>query len=522
MIAPAELAALMRSDAPHAVLDLREKAAYETGHIFRATSLPRRLLEFRLPALVPATATPLVVCDEDGRLAALATPTLRELGYTELRALAGGLAAWRAAGRPLVQGINVPSKVFGERMLHEQKTPQITPHALQERLARGDDLVIVDSRTPEEYARGCIPGAVSVPGGELVLRIAELVERPETTIVVHCGGRTRSYLGAESLRRMKLPNPVLALENGTMGWELAGLAQERGAARWAPPVSAKGRALALSTAKRVAAEDGVRFVLPDELEALQARSRHENLYVLDVRTADEYTAGHVAGAVWAPGGQAVQATDEYVAVRAATIVLACDGFGRSVMTAAWLRRMGFPRAAVLAGGLAAWQQAGGAVETGHPVVTPAGYAAARARVATVKPGDLGDALVLSADQSDAYARGHVPGAAWLCRSRLELKIGEITPDKARPIVVTCADGLASTLAAATLARLGYTAARVLEGGARAWEQAGRALELGKTRLLDTPDDVVPRAYERGREAMERYLRWEEALDQEGRSPNRLL
>ena len=520
MIAPAALAALMPSAAPHAVLDLREKGTYETGHIFRATSLPRRLLEFRLPRLVTATATPLAIYDEDGRLAQLAAPTLRELGYTDVRALAGGLAAWRAAGRPVVQGINVPSKVFGERMLHEMKTPQIPPHELAGRIARGEDLVIVDSRTPEEYARGCIPGAVSVPGGELVLRIGELVERPETTIVVHCGGRTRSYIGAESLRQMRLPNPVVALENGTMGWELAGLTLERGAARWAPPVTAKGKALASLAAKRVVAEEGIRFVSPDELRALQAG--RENLYVLDVRTADEYAAGHLPGAVWAPGGQAVQATDEYVAVRAATIVLVCDGFVRSVMTAAWLRRLGLPNVAVLAGGLPAWEQAGGGVEQGQAVAVPAGWEAARRSVAHAKPGDLGQALVLSVDQSDVYARGHVPAAAWLCRSRLELTIAAAAPDRGQSIVVTCADGYASTLAAATLGRLGYGRTRVLEGGTRAWEAAGLPVERGRTRLLDEPDDVVLKPYERGREAMERYLRWEEDLDQEGCSPSRLL
>ncbi|MBI2161913.1 MAG: sulfurtransferase [Candidatus Rokubacteria bacterium] len=522
MIAAAELAALMRSAAPHAVLDLREKGAYERSHIFRATSLPRRLLEFRLPGLVTATATPIVIYDEDGRLAELAAPTLRELGYTDVRRLAGGLAAWRAAGRPVVQGINVPSKVFGERMLHEMKTPQLPPHELAGRIERGEDLIIVDSRTPEEYARGCIPGAVSVPGGELVLRIGELVERPETTIVVHCGGRTRSYIGAESLRTMRLANPVVALENGTMGWELAGLTLERGAARWAPPVTAKGKALAESTAERVAAEEGIRSVSPDELRALQAKKPKENLYVLDVRTADEYAAGHLPGAVWAPGGQAVQATDEYVAVRAAAIVLVCDGFVRSVMTAAWLRRLGFPNVAVLAGGLPAWAQARGAVDQGQPVAIPAGYEAARRSVAHAKPGDLGGALVLNVDQSDVYARGHVPGAGWLCRSRLELKIAEIAPDKSQPVAVTCADGYASTLAAATLGRLGYGRTRVLEGGTGAWERAGLPVERGRTRLLDTPDDVVLKPYERGREAMERYLRWEEDLDEQGRSPNPLL
>ena len=523
MIAPAELARLTQSSTPHALLDLREKATYERGHIYRATSLPRRLLEFRLLTLVPARATPLVVCDEDGRLAALARPTLAEMGYTDVRVLAGGLTAWRAEGRPLVEGINVPSKVFGERALHECKTPQLTPHELQKRIERGDDLVIVDARTAEEYARGCIPGAWSVPGGELVIRIAELVRRPETTIVVHCGGRTRSYIGAESLRRMQLPNPVVALENGTMGWELAGLTLERGAARWAPAPSARSRAVATLTAKRVAAEDGLTFISPDDLAMRLARREYlNNLYVLDVRTADEYAAGHVAGAVWAPGGQAVQATDEYVAVRAASIVLVCDGFARSVMTASWLRRMGFPDVAVLAGGLPAWTAAGGAVAREHPTVVPFGWEAARQRVTRVAPGDLGTGLILSVDQSDAYARGHVPGARWLCRSRLEWTVGTLAPERQAPIAVTCADGVASTLAAATLDRLGYTAVSVLEGGTRAWADAGLAVEDGRTRLADEPDDVVLKPYERGREAMERYLRWEADLDQDGRSRSRLL
>ena len=518
MLTPDELAALMAGDTPHALLDLREKGAYERGHVFRATSLPRRLLEWGLPALVPARATPIVLCDADGRLAELAAPTLLELGYTNVDALAGGLAAWRAAGRPLVEGLNVPSKVFGERMLHELATPEIAPRELLQRLERGDDLVIVDSRTPEEYARGCVPGAVSMPGGELVLRIGELVTRPETTIVVHCGGRTRSYIGAESLRRMKLPNTIVALQNGTMGWTLAGLALERGAARWAPPVSPRSRARAADVARRVAAEDGVPAVPPDELAARLARDDGENLYVLDVRTVDEYAAGHVPGAVWAPGGQAIQATDEYVAVRAACIVLVCDDLVRSVMTASWLRRMGFPRVGVLAGGLAAWERAGRALERGRPSTAPAGLPQARARVAGVKPGDLGGALVLDVDQSDAYARGHVPGAAWLCRSRLELRIGGVAPDTRAPIVLTCGDGTASTLATATLGRLGYGAARVLEGGTRAWAEAGLPLERGATRLLDEADDVVAKPYDRGREAMVKYLRWEEALDREGRSP----
>jgi rhodanese-related sulfurtransferase len=519
MLTPDALANLMTGDAAHAVLDVRERGAYERGHVFRTTSLPRRQLEIRMPALVTAPATPIALVDADGTLAPLAAATLSAMGYSDVRRLEGGLAAWRAAGLPLVQGVNVPSKVFGEHALHAMKTPQIAPRELARRIERGDDLVIVDSRTVEEYTRGCIPGAISVPGAELVPRIGELVERPATTIVVHCGGRTRSYIGAESLRRMRLPNPIVALENGTMGWELAGLTLERGATRSAPPPGARSRTLAETTAARVAAEDAVRFVDPDALATRWAERRRRNIYIVDVRTAEEYAAEHVADAVWAPGGQAVQATDDYFAVRDAGFVFVCDGGARSVMTAAWFQKMGFPDVAVLRGGLPAWRQTGGAVATGPVSASPFGWEAARAAVPRIAPRDLGEWLVIDVGPSDAYTRGHVPGAAWICPSRIELRLGEA--ERPRPLVLTCPDGIASTLAAAGLRRRGYDA-RVLDGGTRSWSAAGRALESGATRLLDEPDDVVLKPYERGREAMEAYLRWEEALRPDGVSPHALL
>jgi rhodanese-related sulfurtransferase len=152
---------------------------------------------------------------------------------------------------------------------------------------------------------------------------------------------------------------------------------------------------------------------------------------------------------------------------------------------------------------------------------PVGIDAARSAVTAVPPGDLGDAVIIDVDQSDAYMRGHVPGATWICRSRLEDHIATVAPERGRPVVVTCGDGAASTLATVTLGELGYEA-RVLAGGTRAWEAAGRPLERGATRLADEADDIVLKPYERGRAAMEAYLAWEEALDHEGVSPMPLI
>ena len=527
-ISPDQLTTLLQQRDAHALLDIRERAAFERGHIFRATPLPRRLLETRLPMLVTAPGTLVVLYDDDGRIATLAAATLGEMGYTEVFVLTGGFDAWRAAGRPVVQGLNVPSKVFGEHVLHDRQTPEVTPLELSARMAQGQDMVIVDTRTPEEYHRGCLPGAWSMPGGELILRIGEVVERPDQTIVVHCGGRTRSYLGAESLRRMGLPNPIVAVKNGTMGWQLDGLELERGASRWPPAPSAASRARAREVAARLAAEDGTPLVSPDAVAERWSHRDRESVSMLDVRTREEYEAGHVPGSIWAPGGQAVQATDEYVAVRAGWLVLICDGFGRSIMTAGWLKRMGFPHVAVLEGGVSAWERSGRPLETGQPAPAPFGYEAAQRVVERVAPGPLGPSgllghdVVVSVDPSDVYQRGHLPGAIWIGRGRLELTIGRAAPDPTRRVLLTCADGVQSTLAAATLRRMGYAAARVLDGGVAAWRAAGLPIETGLGSMQGEADDVVQKPYERGRAAMEAYLRWEEALDAHGVSPHALL
>src|SRR5439155_1059902 len=115
------------------------------------------------------------------------------------------------------------------------------------------------------------------------------------------------------------------------------------------------------------------------------------------------------------------------AVRRASFVFICDGVVRATLTAAWFARMGVPDVAVLAGGVPAWQDAGGLIENGQPEPIPFGWQAARAATRYRKPGELGDVGV-----------------------------------------------------------------------------------------------VVLKPYQRGREAMEAYLRWEEALDAEGSSPHRLL
>jgi len=87
-----------------------------------------------------------------------------------------------------------------------------------------------------------------------------------------------------------------------------------------------------------------------------------------------------------------------------------------------------------------------------------------------------DLIVLDVREADAFAAGRVPGAVHLPRGQLELRVNTDLPDPTARILTCCEFGKLSTLAAATLRELGYNRAVALDGGLRAWREAGYPLE----------------------------------------------
>ena len=516
-IAPKALHELLESSEPHALLDVREQGEYNAAHIAGACWLPRRLIETGARALVPFGGTRTVVCDDDGARAELAAATLERMGYVDVAVLDGGLNRWTTDGLPTDWGLNVPSKEFGERLFEQDGVPEVTPDELHAWLADGEELVLLDARTPEEHFSSTIPTSRSLPGGELALRAAGLSPGGRTRVVVHCAGRTRSIVGARTLQRMGVPN-VYALRNGTMGWSMAGYELETGSTRTALPDAAPKNEDAARQARALADEDGVRSLSPGELAELMATSGTQNVYLIDPRTREEYAAGHVPGFRWFPGGQAVQRADEVMAVRHGHVVFACDGIIRAAVTASWFAQMGFSNVSMLDGGTTAWAAAGHALETAFPSLTPFGLDDAHANVPAVSPVDLRDALaspqpptVLFVGTSRDFSEAHTPGASWLARGWLEIRVAELVGSRSTAVMTTCSDGVQSSLAAATLRELGYERVSVLDAGLDAWREAGLPTEGGLAGVASPPQDVVPTGTGRTTAEMMHYLRWEEAL-----------
>lgn len=508
LVSPTAVKRLLAGRDEIAFLDVREHGQYGEGHPFLAVPVPYSRLELRVPSLLPRRDVPIVLLDDGDGVAARAARRLAGLGYTEVRAVDGGAPGWRKAGFTLFRGVNVPSKTLGEIVEERFHTPRLSAEQLRARKAAGEPIAQLDGRPVTEYRRMTIPGARCCPNAELGHRLPAMVSDASTPIVVNCAGRTRSIIGAQSLINLGIRNPVFALENGTQGWMLAGLELECGADRFYPDTLT---AAALEESRMRARELRRRFKVPQidgatfrEWAAADSRT----LYCFDVRTAEEYDAGHLASALHAPGGQLVQATDQWVAVRGARIVLVDDTGLRAASTAVWLRAMGHdasvldPQAAATSPRADGMEQPAGGGTEALPECSP------RELKRMLESGSV---QLADLNPSMSFRRSHVKGARWSIRPLLH----KLPPDHECPVVLVCDLPGVAALAAVDLRELGYADVRLLSGTPAAWQAAG--LEIANSPEEPTDADAIDHLFfvhdrhEGNLQAARDYLAWEQGL-----------
>ena len=540
-ISPEAVRDALRAKREIALIDVREEDPYAQAHPLFAVQLSAGRIELDAPWRLPRRDVTIAVYDDGEGLAEAAARRLQALGYTQVHLLAderapdpapagpGGLAAWRAGGGELFRDVNVPSKAFGELVEHLLHTPSLPAEQVRALIESGADIVVLDARRFDEYQTMSIPGGTSVPGAELVLHLRDLAPDPRTQVIVNCAGRTRSIIGTQSLVNAGIPNPVAALRNGTIGWTLAGFTLAQGAQRRFGPASAAARESAARAAQALADRAGAIRLDAAGLAAWQADTTR-TLYRWDVRTPEEFAAGHRPGFGSGPGGQLVQETDVCAAVRGARIVLADGGPAtdgvRAAMTAHWLAQLGWD---------VAWlSDAPPADLATGPWLPPGTTAPVLPAVSCAELADAlqrGDTLLLDVATSAAHVKGHIPGARWVLRAQLaqltqsaqsapplQATNSALSLPPAGRIVVTGGAGeVAQDLArftAADLAALTGRPVAVLAGGTAAWGAEGRPLATGEAGALSPRIDRYRRPYEgtdAPRAAMQAYLDWEYGL-----------
>ncbi len=508
-VSPTELRALIVGSEELALVDLREGGTFAESHLLFAINCPLSRLELFIEGLVPRKNVRLVLCadHDDEKLTRFGAARLAALGYSDISVLEGGIEGWQAAGYELFSGVHVPSKAFGEFVETTYGTPHVKAQTLRQMQEAGEDFVVLDSRPYKEYHAMNLPGGIDVPGAELAYRIHDLAPDPKTKVVVNCAGRTRSIIGAQSLINAGIPNPVVAFENGTMGWHLAGFKLERGQTRTFGEVSDEAQNIALERAKAVRQRFGVRTI--DEATALDwKKDKTRSTFYLDVRDPSEFAISHWPGAKSAPGGQLVQATDHYVGVRRARLVLIDNDGVRASLSASWLIQMGWREVYVLMDAVASFAPP-------QPQSLPALSLPVDAFIEAAdlaRQLEAGTATVLDLATSIQYRDdGHIPGAAFVIRSRLPENLATL-PDTPL-LVLTSPDGQYAKRVFDEVAATGRKV-KVLQGGTEAWRDEGRALENGFTHMIDPPIDLWYKPYEFDdddkniEQAMQQYLTWE--------------
>lgn len=503
LISPDTLRARLRGNQEHAILDVRREGDYAKGHLFFACNIPRSILELRIEQAVPRVDTPITIAAK-GPYAEDVGEVLGRFGYTDVCLLDGENDGWAATGGQLFSGINVPSKAFGEFIEAEADTPHVSAEELEQLLRVGERCVVLDSRPFPEYQVMSIPGAINCPGAELVYRFFENVPSQQTTVVINCAGRTRSIIGAQSLIDANVPNRVVALRDGTMGWHLAGFKLDRGKGRRAEPPGSQGLSEARALASLRAERAGVTNLTSEQCDAMLARNDRRTTYLFDVRDPLDYAEGRRSGAVSAPGGQLVQTLDIFAAVHNARFIL-CDSDGvRAPMTAAWLKQMGIRDVFTVCDDAL--------TTTDVPVAPKVEALLSDSPVLGLKDAEalrLAGYRVLDLGTSKDYRRAHIAGALFTERHDGKRAVGR-TGGKA---LLTSPDGRLARLVAGELQSQGLQLFAI-GGGTAAWIAAGLPMESGPGNLPERPNDVFYRPYDltSGAEiAMREYLDWEKGL-----------
>ncbi|MEZ5933461.1 MAG: rhodanese-like domain-containing protein [Alphaproteobacteria bacterium] len=500
LLDPREANRLVLGEGEIAFLDLREAGPFSEGHPLFAVPAPYSTLEARVGQLVPRVDVPVVLVDGGDGIAEAGAEALAAMGYSDVAIVEGGAPGWEAADLTLFKGVNVPSKALGElaEALWHPKT--IDARTLSAWQRDGRSFSLFDCRPPGEFEKMTVPGAACLPNGEIAHRLPALdAEKP---IVVTCAGRTRGIIGSLGLARVIPAREIYALENGTQGWALAGFELSRGNEPGAlPDLTPEQAAETRARADAFLAAENIPLITSSDVAAF-LDNKTRTTFVFDVRSADEAKADPLPAFTHAWSGQIVQATDRWVGVRRARLVLADDLGLRAGLAAFWLRALGFDVHVVRIDDVLRAMPAPKHSEA--PAIDIPEITAEEA-LADVRKNRAG---LLDLRPSGRYAAGHVEDSTWSIRPHLREVAG-----KGRWLLIGD-DGPEVRLGARELLCLGHTDLALIQGGIDAMRRAGAGFRQVRPLPPAAAADITSFAHGRhdgDLAASREYLAWEQGL-----------
>ena len=485
-------AALYETGTPFALIDTRERRDHVDGHWFGSTNIPLSRLRRVISRLVPDPGFPIHLFDWQDSASQAAANALAQLGYHNLTIHPTCRPA--EFGDGFVKGEYVWSKAFGEVVAHDVEFPEVTPETY---MADHQDAPLFDVRPMAEYRQFTIPGSTSLPNSLLLANMTALRARKQTALL-HCAGRTRSIIGACTLKAAGYDGPFAVFRGGTQSWQLAGLEREHGANR--------------SFASESETPDDVRHFLArwkiDWREAHTSQlahiiADHAGHLVFDVSDDAATGTALIHGVTRISGTNLIQQTDRSIARYHVPVLLLDHGSAsRAAFAAFWLSAMGFEvRIIRLDASIptAAGSAAAGCEQTGPaPLATDQLLDRLRQRQSTL----------IDLRPSSSFMKRHLAGSSW----RNVSVMLNANPDEGPgdgPVTLICEEMTEGSDAAGMLTACGWQV-----DGLYVWQDAGIPSEALLTGALDSPVDesalFAGRHHGNLQDARD-YLAWEEDL-----------
>ena len=359
-------------DAGVAIFDVREPGEFENGAITGAVNIPIRDVAVRSDE-IPMDEQSYVYC-ASGFRAALSTAALHILGHEGVRSFPPGYGAWEAAaGEAAGEGAEVPAEV--EAAVESDFNVVEGVDAFMSSVPEGylavgkidafkdamenTDAYVIDLRETSEYDEGHIPGAVNIP----LRTLADNLDKVPTDqpVFVYCASGHRAGMGLSALGMLGYDN-VKSFPPGWKGW--SGAEEEvsteavEAATFEAPEVDPEMLAAVAEYLNNI--PEG--WLAVKDVDQL-SDAIDNGAFIIDVREADEYDQGHIAGAVNIPMRTIAQNVDEIPTDQ--PVVVYCASGHRAAMSLAALQTMGLNGSRSFPGGYGAWESAGAEVEMGQ-------------------------------------------------------------------------------------------------------------------------------------------------------------
>ena len=407
---------------PFALIDTRERRDHVDGHWFGSTNIPLSVLSARITRLIPDHSFPVHLLDWQDAGSDAAGWCLSRLGYTNVTRCPTSHP--RQYGGGFVKGEYVWSKAFGEVLAHGCGLPEVTPAAY---LEHHRDARLFDVRPTAEYNAFTIPGSQSLPNSLLLANLAALQDTGQMALL-HCAGRTRSIIGACTLKAAGYQGPFAIFRGGTQAWQLDGLEREFDASRvFATETGDASATRAFLDRWNIAHE----IVADDGLEAVV--TAHQGSLMFDV--SDDSARGVMRrhGIIGVSGTNLIQQTDQSIARYHVPVLLFDHGSGsRAAFAAYWLRAMGFAvRVALLPDTAALQPVAAPRRDTPAAAWTMVSLASLLARRDEADP-------IFDFRSSQDFRQAHVTGSVWRNISTI-LATDPVAGQPDRPVTIISRD-----------------------------------------------------------------------------------